>query len=381
MGWGVGRAQRPPWRLVNSPRIRFVRWDSRAQGLLIDRSLFQQELLCPGGAQGPAPHTCRATQFRSFVHQFYRYGFHKVPGWVGSAVPGDAGARLHYSNPCFRRDRPNLLFRIRQRPAARREGRRRPAYCSRQLPGTRLLPDGQDGRSRFKPLPRERPPPAERDVLRILPCNFLGLHGEQSLPFRWQGPSSHFQEFCGEQLPLTEREVLRIQQLSAALQGTAAPSLRPLRTILLLPLILQEGSLWTRLQQRKLCLAPRAAGTIPRSPRNLMPSDPSAEGLPCMAGSDGESLGPLGRCSEGLEDSWRLTGSSKENLKASSKSRDGGPAAATLERAWESCSSQEEETEGEALKMGQLGSLCLEFCLKMHGLAHREGLLYRYVHM
>lgn len=33
----------------------------------------------------------------------------------------------------------------------------------------------------------------------------------------------------------------------------------------------------------------------------------------------------------------------------------------------ESCSAQEEETEGEALKMGQLGSLCLEFSL--NGLA------------
>ncbi|XP_072778636.1 uncharacterized protein [Taeniopygia guttata] len=274
MGWGVGRAQRPPWRLVNSPRIRFVRWDSRAQGLLIDRSLFQQELLCPGGAQGPAPHTCRATQFRSFVHQFYRYGFHKVPGWVGSAVPGDAGARLHYSNPCFRRDRPNLLFRIRQRPAAGREGRRRPAYRSRQLPGTRLLPDGQDGRSRFKLLPREQPPPAERDVLRILPCNFLGLHGEQSLPFRWQGPSSHFQEFCGEQLPLTEREVLRIQQLSAALQGTAAPSLRPLRNVGISPPVprcLAEGP-WHPLSQE----APRSHSGNSSQP-GAVPGDANGE--------------------------------------------------------------------------------------------------------
>ncbi|NWU46129.1 HSF5 protein, partial [Hylia prasina] len=121
------------WRLANDPRVRSVRWDSQARGLLIDRSLFQQELLRPGGAHGPAPHAFRATQFRSFVRQLNRYGFRKVPGRVGAAAPGDAGAWLHYTNPCFRRDRPDLLLRIRrqspanrQRPAAGRERRRRP---------------------------------------------------------------------------------------------------------------------------------------------------------------------------------------------------------------------------------------------------------------
>ncbi|NXV07460.1 HSF5 protein, partial [Cettia cetti] len=126
-------------RLVNDPRVRSLRWDSRARGLLIDRSLFERELLRPGGAQGPAPHAFRATQFRSFVRQLNRYGFHKGPGRVGAAAPGDAGAWLHYSNPWFRRDRPDLLLRIgrqspahRQRPAAGREGRRRPPCGSRQ---------------------------------------------------------------------------------------------------------------------------------------------------------------------------------------------------------------------------------------------------------
>ncbi|NWZ74413.1 HSF5 protein, partial [Acrocephalus arundinaceus] len=71
------------WRLVNSPRVRSVCWDSQARGLLIDHSLFQRELLSPGGAQGPAPHTFRATQFRSFVRQLNRYGFRKVPGRAG----------------------------------------------------------------------------------------------------------------------------------------------------------------------------------------------------------------------------------------------------------------------------------------------------------
>uniref|UniRef100_A0A8C9KWX7 HSF-type DNA-binding domain-containing protein n=1 Tax=Serinus canaria TaxID=9135 RepID=A0A8C9KWX7_SERCA len=97
-----GRAPTFPaklWRLANSPRVRSVRWDSRRGG---------------GDGRAPLPHTFRATQFRSFVRQLYRYGFRKVPGWLGSAAPGDAGAWLHYSNPCFRRDRPHLLLRIKR---------------------------------------------------------------------------------------------------------------------------------------------------------------------------------------------------------------------------------------------------------------------------
>ncbi|KAL9815772.1 uncharacterized protein GJ701_017863 isoform 1-T2 [Geothlypis trichas] len=171
-GLSAGTFPAKLWRLVNSPRVRSVRWDSRAQGLLIDRCLLERELLSSGHAhrgrgRGPAPvpHTFRATQFRSFVRQLYRYGFRKVPGWLGSAAPGDAGAWLHYSNPCFRRDRPDLLLRIerrsaanRQRPAAGREGRGRPPCGSQQLPGARPLPDGRHGRGRFTPLPTERPP-------------------------------------------------------------------------------------------------------------------------------------------------------------------------------------------------------------------------------
>ncbi|NXD02685.1 HSF5 protein, partial [Certhia familiaris] len=116
------------WRLVNSPSIRSARWDSQARGLLIDRSLLEWELLSPGGAQGPVPHTFRAMQFCSFMRQLNRYGFHKVPGWLGAAAPDDAGYWLLYRNPWFRWDRPDLLVRIKRWSAANRqrlaEGRR-----------------------------------------------------------------------------------------------------------------------------------------------------------------------------------------------------------------------------------------------------------------
>ncbi|XP_063275747.1 uncharacterized protein LOC134562291 [Prinia subflava] len=293
------------WRLLNSPRVRSLRWDSRARGLLVDRCLFERELLSPGGAQGPAPGTFRATQFRSFVRQLYRYGFHKVPGWLGAATAGDAGAWLHYSNPWFRRDRPDLLLRIRRRTAANRQRRaagregRCPRPCgSRQLPRARPpLPPGRppsaflplhrergpDGRElrcprpgRFQQLPRERPPlarrppcgfhllhrdrpgparregpsrfqelygerplPAQREVLRVPPCHFLGLHGERLWLLGREGPPDRFQELCGEQPPLLDREELRIQPCSfqqlhgeqqppacrpPAAPGTSAPS-------------------------------------------------------------------------------------------------------------------------------------------------------------
>ncbi|CAN8219775.1 unnamed protein product [Coccothraustes coccothraustes] len=116
------------WRLANSPRVRSVRWDSRAQGLLIDRSLFERELLSPGDAHGgggegvePVPDSFQATHFGSFVRQLNLYGFYKVRGWVGSDEPADAGGWLHFRNPNFRRDRPDLLLHIKRRTRANRQ--------------------------------------------------------------------------------------------------------------------------------------------------------------------------------------------------------------------------------------------------------------------
>ncbi|NXU15650.1 HSF5 protein, partial [Pardalotus punctatus] len=133
------------WRLLNSPRVRSVRWDTLGRGLLVERSLFERELLSPAGGQGTGrrpghgPAHLPSTRFASFVRQLYRYGFQKVPGCLGAAVPGDAGPWLHYRNASFRRDRTNLLMRVKrragakkQRLAARQGGVRRPP-CSFHL--------------------------------------------------------------------------------------------------------------------------------------------------------------------------------------------------------------------------------------------------------
>ncbi|RMC09454.1 hypothetical protein DUI87_13778 [Hirundo rustica rustica] len=94
-GLGAGTFPAKLWSLVNDPRVRSLRWDSEARGLLVDRSLFERELLRPGGAQGPAPHAFRATQFRSFVRQLYRYGYGFRKPHTGTSAPhapaGSAG--------------------------------------------------------------------------------------------------------------------------------------------------------------------------------------------------------------------------------------------------------------------------------------------------
>ncbi|KAM4646748.1 heat shock factor protein 5-like [Amazona ochrocephala] len=60
------------WQLVNSPRFGSVRWDARGEGLLIDQRLFERELL----------------------------------------------PLLHFHSPHFRRDRPDLLVRLKRLTSA-----------------------------------------------------------------------------------------------------------------------------------------------------------------------------------------------------------------------------------------------------------------------
>ncbi|RMB88331.1 hypothetical protein DUI87_35312 [Hirundo rustica rustica] len=170
---GAGTFPAKLWSLANDPRVRSLRWDSEARGLLVERSLFERELLSPGGAQGLAPHAFRATQFCSFMRQLNCYSFCKVPGWAGAAVPG-SGRRCGF----------HLLHRERPWPAQR------------------------EGPSHFRELYGERPLPAEQELLRVSPCHFQGFHGEQLLPPRWEGPSSRMQELYGEQPPPLDREVL-----------------------------------------------------------------------------------------------------------------------------------------------------------------------------
>ncbi|NWI90356.1 HSF5 protein, partial [Pitta sordida] len=97
----------------------------QALGLLVDRALFERELLSAAGDVPPvALGVFKATRFGSFICQLNLYGFHKVstlPGDNAKKPPYSAGPLLQFSSPCFRRDRPDLLLHIRRLTKANRQ--------------------------------------------------------------------------------------------------------------------------------------------------------------------------------------------------------------------------------------------------------------------
>ncbi|NXG45753.1 HSF5 protein, partial [Psilopogon haemacephalus] len=105
------------WRLVNSPRVRSVRWDARGQGLLIDEQLFVAEVLEAAAGSGSLFKT---KSFTSFIRQLNLYGFQKVSkGLVVAPRPLSEGGRAagflhHFHSPHFCRHRPDLLVRLKR---------------------------------------------------------------------------------------------------------------------------------------------------------------------------------------------------------------------------------------------------------------------------
>lgn len=87
------------WLLVNSPRCGSVRWDARGEGLLIDRQLFERELLGAGPAGDRAAVAAdffKTKNFPSFIRQLNLYSFRKLgPGpcraWRGSTAAAPPG--------------------------------------------------------------------------------------------------------------------------------------------------------------------------------------------------------------------------------------------------------------------------------------------------
>ncbi|RMC16732.1 hypothetical protein DUI87_06325 [Hirundo rustica rustica] len=236
-GLGAGTFPAKLWSLANDPRVLSVRWDSEARGLLVDRSLFERELLRPGGAQGPAPHAFRATQFSSFVRQLYRYGFRKG---------------FH---------------------------------------GEQLLPPRWEGpRSHIPELYREQPPPLDRELLWMQPCSFQQLHREQqppaSNPPAAPGTSAPHAPAgsagCAASTASSSAQNAPAQEESPALDlGQAIEKMiQEIRNSLPVKAPSAQGNNnvapespgedpMNRAAAGKFHLAPRAAGTVPQSPRSL----------------------------------------------------------------------------------------------------------------
>uniref|UniRef100_A0A8C9WV70 HSF-type DNA-binding domain-containing protein n=1 Tax=Scleropages formosus TaxID=113540 RepID=A0A8C9WV70_SCLFO len=91
------------WRLVNDPHTDSVRWDQQGEGILIDRALFEAEVL---------GDLFKTNNFTSFIRQLNLYGFRKGGGRQDDEP--DSPAELHFQNPYFKRDKPELLAHLRR---------------------------------------------------------------------------------------------------------------------------------------------------------------------------------------------------------------------------------------------------------------------------
>ncbi|XP_075189462.1 heat shock factor protein 5 isoform X2 [Anomaloglossus baeobatrachus] len=111
------------WRLVNSPHYQSIYWDSTGDGVIIDKKLFELELLCPSRGINLTPELFKTTNFTSFIRQLNLYGFRKlVVGTDSSAglhsLGLDTGAVdgsiHHFFNDHFQKGRPDLLVNMKR---------------------------------------------------------------------------------------------------------------------------------------------------------------------------------------------------------------------------------------------------------------------------
>lgn len=103
------------WRLVNNPANKAIFWDSQGEAIVIDRHLFERQILSPGTINLDVTDTFKTTNFSSFVRQLNLYGFRKVEPVNKDSDPArDSGAYHHFSNPNFKRNHPELVASLRR---------------------------------------------------------------------------------------------------------------------------------------------------------------------------------------------------------------------------------------------------------------------------
>ncbi|NXV71419.1 HSFY1 protein, partial [Atlantisia rogersi] len=110
------------WKMVASDRFRSLWWSQGGKCVAIDEGLFKEEVLAGGG-----PLRVFTTQnMRSFIRQLQKYGFSKVqpdgprsaslPEFLAEEAAASAHSQiLHYYNPSFCRDHPQLLTSCKRR--------------------------------------------------------------------------------------------------------------------------------------------------------------------------------------------------------------------------------------------------------------------------
>lgn len=104
------------WRLVNSRTNRAIFWDSQGDTIIINRHLFEKQVLSPSSPTLDNADAFKTTNYSSFVRQLNLYGFRKIdPADKDDTKPkGDSVPYDHYYNPSFKRNHPELVATLRR---------------------------------------------------------------------------------------------------------------------------------------------------------------------------------------------------------------------------------------------------------------------------
>ncbi|NWH28814.1 HSFY1 protein, partial [Grus americana] len=110
------------WKIVESDRFQSIWWSEGGKCVAIDEELFKEEVLGRGGAL----RIFTTQSMKSFIRQLNLYGFTKMqqdfqrsaslPEFLAEEAAAAAHSQiLHYYNPSFNREYPQLLEKCRRR--------------------------------------------------------------------------------------------------------------------------------------------------------------------------------------------------------------------------------------------------------------------------